>query len=107
MKVLAILFVFLLVSSSVLSQSETRTPEWTIVTQLNGDRIELKCIDGCSWKLNSVTCGHLEQCRFTLDEGGVRGYAEPFDYEAELEKGRKEYEEQRRQLLEELADSAD
>lgn len=105
MKLTTILLALLLTSSSVLSQSGSQPPEWKIVAQISGDRIEFKCTEGCMWTLTSVTCGELEQCRLTLDQSGILAYAEPFDYEAELEKGRQEYERQRQEPLEEQSTS--
>lgn len=106
MKLTAIMLMLLLASSSVLSQSGNQPPEWKIVAQVSGDRIEFKCIEGCTWTLNSMTCGELEQCRWTLDQTGILAYAKPFDYEAELEKGRQEYEKRwREEFLEEQSAS--
>ena len=107
MKLAVFLLVLLFSSSSVLSQSGGQPTEWKIVAQINGDRIEFKCIEGCMWTLTSVTCVEPEQCRMTLDQSGIMGYAEPFDYEADLEKGREEYERRLSPILEESSNSED
>lgn len=93
--VIKVLLLLLLLSSVVFSQSAKKPESWQIVGQVNGDRIEFKCTEGCLWSLNSVTCSQVDQCRWTLDESGISTQADSFDYELELEKGRQDY--QRRQ----------
>jgi len=64
------------------------SPLWTVVGQVNGNRIEFKCVDGCIFSFLSVTCLDLADCRWTLDEGGISGYAKPFDVKKEVEQVR-------------------
>lgn len=82
----------LLTSSSVVSQPAGEPPEWKIVAQVNENRIEFKCVEGCLWTLNAVECANVDECRWTLDQSGVLVDATPFNFEAELRKGREEYE---------------
>ncbi len=88
---ITMLFLMLTVSSSSLGQSPKQPEAWRIIGQVNGNRVEFMCLDGCNWRLNSVNCIDIAECRWTLDQGGLLAYAEPFDYELELERGRLEY----------------
>ena len=95
MKLAIGVLLLLLTSAIALSQSAGPAPEWKIVAQVNGDRVEFKCVEGCLWTLTAVGCADIDQCRWTLDQSGILASADPFDYETELEKGRQEH--QRRQ----------
>ena len=91
MKFAMIISILLLASSSVVSQSVGEPPKWKIVAQVNENRIEFKCVEGCLWTLNAVECSNVDECRWTLDQSGVLADAARFNFEAELEKGRDEY----------------
>ena len=96
----AIMVLSLLLTSSVgLSQSTEPLPKWKFVAQINNDRIEFKCIEGCAWRLIAVGCAEFDECRWTLDQNGLMAHAEPFDFDSELEKGREEYQRRLQELL--------
>ena len=88
---ITMVFLMLAVSSSSLGQSPKQPEAWRIIGQVNGNRVEFKCLEGCYWNLNSVSCIDIAECRWTVDQSGLLAHAEPFDYELELERGRLEY----------------
>ena len=107
MKFAMIVSILLLASSSVVSQSAGEPTEWKIVAQVSENRIEFKCVEGCLWTLNAVECANVDECRWTLDQSGVLADATPFDFEAELEKGREGYKRRAEEIQSEHLQSDD
>ena len=81
----AVLF-SLIASSTTLGQSPPNPPIWRVVGQVNGNRIEFKCLEGCNFLFVGVGCNDLANCRWTLDQSGIGSRGEPFNIVKEREK---------------------
>lgn len=86
MKQLPWLILLLVTASSVtFGQSPPKPPQWKVVGQINGTKIEFKCIEGCMYSHVYAGCNDLADCRWTLDQSGIATNGVPFDMEKEIE----------------------
>ena len=88
-KIVSAVLFSLIASSTTLGQSPPNPPTWRIAGQVNGNRIEFKCLEGCDFLFVGVGCNDFANCSWTLDQSGIGTPGEPFD----IPKGREEAQE--------------
>ena len=88
-KIISAVLFSLIASSTTLGQSPPEPPIWRVAGQVNGNRIEFKCLEGCNFLFVGVVCNDFANCSWRLDQSGIGSIAAPFDMAKEREKAQK------------------